>query len=225
MKTKNQIRLNGTDVTVGPNELYYLSYPIDTTLCEFLLRNVLSYNFSTDNKSKPFSCFIGDHTILNTVNKTLHDVPSGAIGNFCYLSETSSGVLKEFMYEQLVKHDPSFILLFGFNEIRFDDESELKRAEDLDFMLDDMRKFQNEFDNVPIILAGATPIKYGDDDRCIPAFPKKWPEVEVNTSAYYNIKAKVGHFKLFKIPRANPAPVRSSDYPELYNDLSKTLTN
>jgi hypothetical protein len=218
MKTKNQIRINGTDVIIGPKDLYYLSYPIDLTLSEFLIRDVLSYNFSKDTTSSPFSCFIGDHAILNRINKTLHDVPSGAIGNFCYLSETTTWVLKELMYQQLVRHNPSFVLLFGFNSIRFDEESELKRSEDLDFMLDDLRKFQNEF-NVPILLAGTTNIKYGDENRLIPALSKKWPEVEVNTSACFRIKAKLGDLKLFHIPQANPGPVRSAEYPKIYNDL------
>ena len=97
MKTKNQIKINGTDIIVGPNEQYYLSYPIDVTLCEFLVRNVLTYNYSSDKTSTPFSCFIGDHTVLNSLNKALHDVPSGALGNFCYLSETSTQPLKEFI--------------------------------------------------------------------------------------------------------------------------------
>ena len=218
MKTKNQIKLNGTDVIVGSNEQYYLSYPVESNLCEYLVRDVLSYNFSNDKKQKPFSCFIGDHTVLNSVNKTLQSSPSGAIGNFCYLSETSTWVLKEFIYQQLVRHNPSFILLYGFNEIRFDEESELKRTEDIDFMLHDLRKFQNEF-HIPILLAGTTSNKYGDGNRCIPAFSKKWPEVEVTTNACYDIKAKLGHYKLFHLPKENPAPVRSAEYPELYNDL------
>ena len=166
MKTKNQIKINGTDIIVGPNEQYYLRYPIDVTLCEFLVRNVLTYNYSSDKTSKPFSCFIGDHTVLNRLNKALHDVPSGVIGNFCYLSETSTQPLKEFIYEQLVRHNPSFILLYGFNAIRFDEKSELNHTEDLDFMFHDLRKFQNEF-GVPILLAGTTPMRSGDDDNCV----------------------------------------------------------
>jgi hypothetical protein len=205
MKTKSQIRLDGTDVIVHANEIYYLSNSTDSTLCNYLIKGVLSLNFHSSEKSKPLSIFIGDHDVINSVNKALQEIPSGAMGGFCFFNEIGRKALTAFIHEQLLNQSASMVILYGFNEIRFSSESVLKHLQDIDRMLHSLRKLQSEF-GVPILLAGTTKIKHDDDNRCIPAFSSRWPEVEITSNACYDIKIKKGYLKLFHLPKENPAP-------------------
>lgn len=216
MKSKNQIILDGTNVVIGPNEMFYLSYSTEKVLCDFLIKRVLANNFRPDERTKPLSIFIGDHEVINSVNKAIHEIPSGAMGNLSFLSETRTHALKEFIHQQLKSQKHSMLILSGFNEIKFVDRSEHERNCDIDMMLVNLRKLQSEFE-IPILIAGTT--KHGDENTCVPALSSHWSEVEVYSNECYDIKAKVGHFKLFHLPKENPAPTSQEKLRELYGDL------
>ena len=208
MRNNNPIMLADTDATLNSGGFYYLSYPLEGRLTDYLIQKVLCLN-DRDNPSfqwtRPSSWFIGDYDSLAILKSSIGGKDGErSIGKYKFCNHIRPDALMQDVYEHLKSYEPPLVIISGFNNIYFKPS---KASEEIDTLLNDLVLLQNDFENTTVLLAGTTLMRHGDLDNCVPKmnFPGQW---EIETTACYNIPAPIGNLKLFHLPQeiTPPAP-------------------
>lgn len=201
MKIEDSIMLGHTDAILNYGDLYYLSYPIESTLMTYLVYDVLTLNdrFNAAFQwSRPCSWFIGDFRTLDSLTSAINcDDWHKRMGKYKYCNYVRPAALLEDVYSHILKYEPPLVLISGFNNITFK-PSEMKM--EVNFFLDDLRRLLADFPSTTILLTGTTFVKNGDLDRCIPKMNVP-DELELETTASTEIPSKIGALKLFHLPK------------------------
>lgn len=199
------LQIGGTRFFVSPHEIFFLAYPIDISLHNFIVENILTYNCTLNpNYRNPARFIIGIDQIHASLSSRLFDIyPEG---NTIASPSMSPEVLLECIFQMIKDKDPACVILVGFSNIFFNQKGSPSEIIDVitQFLID-LKKIQNEF-RKPILITTKTHPRNGDLNVCV--LEVNGSEFEITTDRHENIQAPFGYFKLFHIPRVNPNPVK-----------------
>ena len=202
MRKDNSIILPRTKATLNVGDLYYINYPVEAMLTEYLITRVLRINdyFNPAFQwNKPCSWFIGDHQTMKTISQKINcDDWHKRAGKYKFCNYIRPEALMREVYECLQSHEPPLILISGFNRIMFN-PAEAER--EINTLLDDLRGLIRDY-GCTVLLAGTSRVEDGDLNRCLPKmnFPGS---LELKATASSDIPAPVGNFKVFHLPNEN----------------------
>jgi hypothetical protein len=201
------LQIGGTRFFVSPHEIFFLTYPIDISLHDFIVKDILTYNCTLNPRyrSKPPAKFIiGIDQIHASLSSRLFDIyPEG---NTIASPSMSPEVLLECIYQVIKDKDPACVILVGFSNIFFNQEgSPSEIIDEISMFLSELKKIQNQF-HKPILITTKVHPRNGDLNFCV--LEVNGSEFEISTDRHENIQAPFGYFKLLHIPRENPNPVK-----------------
>lgn len=204
------LKIQGTDAFVSPFEICAIGYPMESYLQDFIFCNVVKFNWEINSRyrSKPPVQFIVglDLATLAFSSANFKQMPKG----FTIVTLTANpDEILESIYNHLSASRPSALILSGFQNIEFVSESAEGRRLDIEYMLNQFRKFQKELYPLPILITSRVHPRDAERRSFVPLIElnRKF-NFELATDRDYSIAgAPLDYFKLYHLMRSAENPV------------------
>jgi hypothetical protein len=198
------LKIKGSDAFVSPFEIYFLGYPNEPLLQDFIFESMLMFNFARNERyrNRPPALFVVGMDLIKATfaSKHISRLPNGiTILSTSLMPEA----IIESIYHEVVYRRPACIFLSGFNNIDFSKQSVADRKSDIESFLHQLRKIQKQI-SMPILIS--TKI---NEERvtCVPSLEFKDVEFAVSTDRNYTVSTADGVFKLYHVLRNSETPV------------------
>jgi hypothetical protein len=210
MNNFRPIQFRGAEIRMNQQEMFYLAYPLEKYLLEYLTLGVIALNSRYNEswqESKPLTIIIGGKETLDSFMEVLEiGQQFDRCGDVAYLRHVTADELTEFVYEKLRFSNSPFVTIYGFERIKWSDDP-ARELEALSLLLCNLDRLQNQF-VVPILLAGLTEIKNGDSRWLMPKFNSEWGEIKLVTDSSWSIDGPIGQLKLFRLDKSKLEELR-----------------
>ena len=201
------LKIQGTDAFVSPHEIFFLGYPIESSMQDFIFDKVIAFNCSRNpryRKSPPVQFIVGTDLVKSAfTNKNFNKSPKGLA--IISTSRRPDEILAR-LYNQLKETKSSCVILSGFSNISFNSKSADERKNEIEYFINQLRIVQRLF-LVPILIATKVSISNAENHACVPALTLGETEFEITTDRQYSLTAPIGFYKLYHVVRSTETPV------------------